>query len=415
MNQTKKRLSIINLAISITDIETIQLQTLQLGPLRTDKKILEILNLLKAENYIQAQRLITSYIDTPTNDIVQRTFQKEIVADDSIMDDFTLPVKPEKNAKLRTLNFNDMLELANRDLDDPPKKTEKSIDINSILDIDGDSVLPNNIKLDNGSSSKNKFWKKKKLNIHTSDVPRDTFFDTEESVAEKIEDDYTKELLDDSLLDIKKNNQEDISTTVNKQEADTDKTINNNSVNEVDEEAKLIKFKKIPYIDQKFKNMQLQYPPVQETLEIFPSVKAWLEKISLEGYTEEDIEIAIEKIDSLSIEDNEEAAQLILVTASTESTYANFRLARILYKGDVLQQNIPESFRIINSLAINDDYPEAICDLAQFYEHGIGANKDKKEAERLYKEAMELGIKRAESNYERIEKENRGFFSFLKK
>ncbi len=63
MNQTKKRLSIINFAISITDIETIQLQVLKLGMLKTDEKIQEIITAIQTENYAQAQRLIAVYIE----------------------------------------------------------------------------------------------------------------------------------------------------------------------------------------------------------------------------------------------------------------------------------------------------------------------------------------------------------------
>ena len=58
MNQTKKRLSIINLAISITDLETIQLQILKLRLLMTDDKIQEIITALQDENYAHAQSLI---------------------------------------------------------------------------------------------------------------------------------------------------------------------------------------------------------------------------------------------------------------------------------------------------------------------------------------------------------------------
>jgi hypothetical protein len=78
MNQTKKRLSIINLAISMTDIETIQLQILKLGMSKSDEKIQEIIETLYEANYAQAQALIKEYIETPHHEILQRTFQKEI-------------------------------------------------------------------------------------------------------------------------------------------------------------------------------------------------------------------------------------------------------------------------------------------------------------------------------------------------
>jgi len=65
-------------------------------------------------------------------------------------------------------------------------------------------------------------------------------------------------------------------------------------------------------------------------------------------------------------------------------------------------------------LVLNDDYPEAICDLAQFYENGIEVDKDKKKAEALYQEAMDLGIKRAMKHYERMRTEKKSLFSAFK-
>jgi len=457
MNQTKKRLSIINLAISITDIETIQLQILQLGPLRTDEKIQEIITALKAENYAQAQGLIASYIETPTKEILQRTFQKEKekrkIQDTNTIDEFNLFTEPEDNSEIRALDFDDMVALSDEVVEEKPQKIQKNIDFDSLLNIDTDDILPNNIKLKASHTSSNTFWDEpEKPNMQTDDIPKDTFFDTEKNITETIEEKPTEELFTDNIdetteerieesipeeliqkevieemiekpletLYSEKENQEEeyqeeeSSETI---EEETRKELKESKPQKQNEEVATenIKYKAIPYIDQKFKNMHVQYPPVQETLEIFPSVNAWLLKISREGYSEEDIEAMIKKIDSLGIEHKEEAAQLLLITAATESKYAQFRLARTLYKGEILQKNLAESFTIINRLAINDDYPEAICDLAQFYEYGIGIDKDKKKAELLYEEAMNLGIKRAMNHYERIRKQNRGLFSFLKK
>ena len=80
-----------------------------------------------------------------------------------------------------------------------------------------------------------------------------------------------------------------------------------------------------------------------------------------------------------------------------------------------MKKNLPEAFTLINRLAVNDDYPEAICDLAQFYEHGVGIAKDKEKAQTLYQEAMDAGIKRATEHFERLQKQNKSFFSFLSK
>ena len=78
MNQTKKRLSIIELAISMTDVETIQLQILKLSLLKADIQIQKIIGELQAENYIRAQELITTYIKNPFEKIHQKASQKNI-------------------------------------------------------------------------------------------------------------------------------------------------------------------------------------------------------------------------------------------------------------------------------------------------------------------------------------------------
>lgn len=427
MNQTKKRLSIINLAISITDIETIELQILQLGPLRTDEKIQEIITALKAKNYIQAQGLITAYIETPTKEILQRTFQKEKekrnMQDNNTIDEFNLFAEPEDNSEITTLDLDDMMALSNDVEKEKPEEVEKNMDFDSLLNIDTDDILPNNIKLNRSHTSSNTFWdKSEEVIMQTDDIPKDTFFDSEESRTKIPEETVTEESFtipepaEEALQEEVDQKTETETENIDTFEKETKKVLEElrpqKQENEPEEDKK---YKAIPYIDQKFKNMHVQYPPMQETLEIFPSVKAWLLQISDEGYSEEDIETMIKKIETLSGEHKEEAAQLLLITAATESKYAQFRLARVLYKGEILQKNLAESFTIINRLATHDDYPEAICDLAQFYEYGIGIDKDKKKAELLYEEAMNAGITRATDHYERIKKQNSGLFSFLKK
>jgi len=156
--------------------------------------------------------------------------------------------------------------------------------------------------------------------------------------------------------------------------------------------------------------MKKQYPPVEQTLDKFDSVESLLKKISQEGYTEEEIEKILEDINLLTQEAKiNEAAQLLLVCAATESKFAQFMLGRELFKGVLLTKDIPEAYERMYSLAL-EDYPEALCDLAQFYEHGISVGKDNKKAEQYYKEAAGFGIKRAQKHYERLKKQNRGLF-----
>lgn len=148
MNQTKKRLSIIKLAISITDIETIQLQTLKLTPIKTDTKIQEILSLLQAGNYAQAQALITTYVETAPDEVLQRSSQQAEPSisdeDQAIIDEFDLFVTPTSNTqKVVEVDMNDYALVQ-------PKitKAQDTIDFDSLLNLEADDVLKDNIKID---------------------------------------------------------------------------------------------------------------------------------------------------------------------------------------------------------------------------------------------------------------------------
>ena len=503
MNQTKKRLSIINLAISITDLETIQLQILKLRLLKTDEKIQEILSTLKSENYAQAQALITQYIDTPNKEILQRTFQeekskrrektqkeKEIISEFNLFDvedgteeketevhildldemmkmgglevsqnekETAIPTEEDRDedTEIQTLDLDDMLKLEEEGLKEQPRAVHETANFDALLNMDPKEILSDNIDIDISHKETNDFWDEEVTvpNL-TEDIPKDTFFDTEESeealddnfikMDNKVEDALFAPLTAEEKLETKESAEEDFMVEemfleeIPEIKAPDDledisdefmePEVQNISLNpmhtpdlkEIQEKETLVStdseaYKAIPYIDQKFKNMQVQYPMTEESDERFTSVDHWLLQISNEGYSEKEVEAILEKIDKIRAENMPEAAQLLLICAATESKYAQFILARTLYKGDILQKNLPEAFTIINRLAVNDDYPEAICDLAQFYEHGIGIAKDKEKAQMLYEEAMNAGIKRAAAHFERLRKHNKGFFSFLAK
>ncbi len=199
MNQTKKRLSIINHAISITDVETIQLQVLKLALLKSDVKIQEIVTAIQAENYAQAQGLINQYIETPTENILQRTSQKAqaVMAeeDQAIIDEFDLFITSDTNNKLQEIDINDFL------CDELPKPKEiKHVDqreYEALLNIDIDNVLPDNIELDSTQTSKDTFFEPSKETtkkvIDTDTIPRDTFFDIEETFKEIKNEEITDE------------------------------------------------------------------------------------------------------------------------------------------------------------------------------------------------------------------------------
>lgn len=392
MNQTKKRLKIIKLAISITDIETIQLQMLKLGLLRTDEKIKEIISALRSENYAQAQALITTYIDTYTDEIVQRTFQEEEEQipgekEYALIEEFDLFITEEKHKESnKEIDFDSFLHPDTQ----PSKKNNTYSDFNDLLQIDPNDVLADNINLSSFSLNDSFFDMQNNQTIDTPETPKDDFFDTSNSATAK-------------------NNiyQEDAQTSAD------EAYFQKRSILESTEKTIHSGYKPIPHIEQKLHNMYTQFPPTEENFENFSSVSDWLLQISIKGYSDEDIETLFTKVKELRSTDKAQAAQLLLLAGATESKFAQFMLARELYKGGLLKKNISESIAHIYRLAM-DDYPEALCDLAQFYEHGIGKEKDKEQALSLYKEAMDLGVQRAASHYERMKNKKKKFFGIFK-
>jgi len=180
-------------------------------------------------------------------------------------------------------------------------------------------------------------------------------------------------------------------------------------------DTKAAYYEPIDYIEQKYHNLSEQYPPVEDA-PLGDEALEWMRQLKERGCTEPEIEETIERVFRLKEENlGAEAAHLLLLSVATDALYPRYILARELYKGEILKPDRAESFRLMYDLAENESYPEAMCDLAQFYETGIETDKDLKKAERLYKQAMHLGIKRAERHYMRLHKKNRGLLSFLRR
>jgi hypothetical protein len=176
---------------------------------------------------------------------------------------------------------------------------------------------------------------------------------------------------------------------------------------EVEPDNEDVYYTKFAYMGQKFRNMMHQFPQLEEHEEgVVEEVRDFIHMVSTRDYAESQVEAAIQRYQELKeLGHRAEAAQMLIAAATTESTFAQFMLARELFKGDVLKQNYPESFTQINSLA-EEDYPEAICDLGQLYEYGIGIDKNKRHALLLYEEAAEMGVERARRHYERLKNTN---------
>ena len=389
MNQTKKRLSIINLAISITDIETIQLQISKLRLLHADMKIQEIISILQEESYAKAQELITAYIESPTEEVIQRAAPETTTAtskeDQAIIDEFQLFVTPNTKTQEQTIDI-DVNDYYEEDLKitKQPTQNNSGLDFDSLLNIDPKDVLADNIMLDISDN----------LGISNN---KDTFFGTEETMLLEVKNLEQKESLGEQNVKEK--------TVSEKEEIDTSfPALQSKKIKQASH------YIAIPHITQKFETLKKQYPPAQTTNEKFSTSEELLTKVAKEGYSEKEIEETFSYIDKL-IEKKQyaESAQLLLVCAATKSKFAQLMFARELFKGVLLQKNIPEAFKLMEALA-EKDYPEALCDLGQFYENAIGTTENTIKAEHLYKEANKAGIKRAKKHYARLKKQNRAFF-----
>lgn len=441
MNQTKKRLSIINLAISINDTETIQLQVLKLGMIQTDEKIQNIISMLQAKNYAQTQGLITTYIETSTQDVLQRISQgkKHIPTEEeqSTIDEFKLFVNAEEDQEKIEIDINDFMHKEEKkkpmenieeiNLNDflsvsPVSQTQvtEENDFDSLLKIDVNDLLKYNIDI--GRTEEDSFFslspQENKVDIHTSHIPTDNFFDArdEEMIDDNTEIPNNLDITSnpDIIVEKMKIKTEEVTTEVNILFSEDNSLKKENLRTEippaiaVPEKEAPTHYKAIPYISQKLESMKKQYHSSHTAYEPFSTLTELLSKISQEGYSENEIVKTLMDAKE-EVVGPSNAVQLLLTCAATESPFAQLILARELYKGVLLTQNIPQAFIILNTLAM-DDYPEALCDLAQFYENGIGTKKDKKRAEHLYKDAMELGIKRAKAHFERLQQSNKGFF-----
>lgn len=430
MNQTQKRLSIIELAISITDIETIKLQLLKLQPLRSDIRIDNILSELEAENYAQAQHLISEYIVSPDHTVVQRIPEEEQEIIDSFdfleakqmpEDDLSLEIEEaQENVKIEEETIETEIENT-IDVEQETKKevtpkvqdkeilditntvaSEKTYD--TLFDIDAQSVLENTIDLNITQDTSDE--EKEKIDFALDAIPKDNFFDTlptqqntipeekkEESPKEEVEAPIQEIVIED-VFETMKSDEQTRETSLKEQPAEVQEKPNN-----------------IHYLLQ---DLQVSYPPVFPKEGYSETLEVWLENIAEDNYTQDDVEEVLKHIEKISQTDKAEAALFLLATSTTKSDYAQFILSRALYRGTLLERNLDESFRIMSQLAYKDHYPQALCDLAQFYENGIATNKDKKEALSLYQEAMELGVERAQKHYERLKEETSGLFSFFK-
>ncbi|HEO98333.1 MAG: sel1 repeat family protein [Campylobacterales bacterium] len=415
MNQTQKRLSIIKLAISITDIETIQLQISKLRLLRADPRIQRIIDALESESYAQSQILIQEYIDNPIQEVHQRV--------------------PEENKKRsyteRELDLIDQFDLfvTNNNED----KEHQIIDIDQYLQsAAAASKKPSEPDLDK-LLEMDEEPRKRERHILPQEDPHFFREDTQsESTTQKTDESseypYKEEKRWATPAGTAEEEPVEVTAASEEQKPETEAetgTVSQKAAKSSEVQAFSEKtagtqksdtnYRPIFSIEQQFHDASQKYPLLVKSTEPYDSVKRWLAQISDEhGYTKSDVENVVHKALKLAQEDspaqNAEAAELILLCGLTEDEFGQLILARELFKGKFFEKNTSEAYKRIEQLAAKE-YPEAICDLAQFYEYGIEAKKNIKRAKALYEKAMHFGIKRALRHFERLNNKG-GLLSF---
>lgn len=385
MNQIKKRLEIIKLAIFMTDAETIKLQLLKLEPFENDEPINEIISLLRQKQYGQAQALIDLYNEEEIKSIYEYPkFQTE---------------------------------------EDPAEEIGQTLSLSSPLD-DKFQLFKNHharISFQSGINDSNNIYSTKKyafanINFDQSDDKiqtgknKKTVNTYESNLIQEIQDDIDNQLIspvegnDMDTQTYKINDLENNTKEQDEQDKEilTDKTKSHNTN----------QYPAIPDIVDKIQ--QIATNCLNKEVCVFnKSVNSWIDHIAKIGYTDKGIFNMLTYMQKLKKSKNHnEASQLAIVFGATNSSFGNLIFARELYKGDLFKKNDNKAFELIKELA-SKNYAEALCDLGQFYEYGIGTQKDTKRAEYCYKQAIDLDLDRAKNLYQKMRKNKKSFFSFL--
>ena len=371
MNQTQKRLQIIKLAISIGDMETVHLQKSKLLALQADKHIKRIIEEIDAENYATTQSLIDAYIQMAPQMIVQRTPVEEehhSEEEERVIEEFELFRTPTPQTTQNDALFTTFQEESTSAYEEP---------------------------------------KQEPLSNVAEEQPKDDFFYDLPSLEAFVPEEPTPP---QPPL-----HQESIPAPTSTVTPATEPTPRaKNAIEQMLDESEDHYYQPISYAYEKYTHLRTQYPPLFPSQTSFESVKQWLSHVSTEGYTESEVEEMIEKVTQLQHQGNmTEAAHLLLAIAATHSPFAHFMLARAIFKGELFEANSNEAFEMMKALVVDEAYPEAICDLAQMYESGIGTEPNLEEAYRLYREAANAGIKRAQRHCQRIEESQKGWWKRL--
>ena len=464
--ELQNRLDIIRLAAAIGDLDTIVLQNAHLRQLN-DTTINEIISLLESKNYRQALYLIKRYMnensyltcdslsnfDDDNNEKVlgiedmlkMSPLAKETLRDyksshytkddlESFAKNIEVPIEKEYEDR-QVVDFENLEEkiqeiqeeveegVNSGKLEKESNATQKenlnefdtaveSVDKNIPLDEISAEVLGTQDKNDRKKVlSKYKTLRSKFAKQEFNQVEQPEKSSITKSVISKAKDLGDKLKVADikSSINKIKSKKEDVKD----KESETIKEKKLETVDKKEQRENEI-YPPIPHIEQKFRQAFVLYPPNKESDVWIEEVIKFLKYVASNSYTENDVKSFMNEFNFyLEKGDIARASQVILLGAATDSKYAQFMLARELFSGRVLRRDLKKSYSIMKHLA-NSFYPDAVCDLAQFYEYGIGVPKDKKVALRLYEKAFELGVDRATKHINRIKESGSILSSILK-
>ncbi len=412
LKEIANRLEIVKLSIPINDKETIFVQYQKFKE-SGDLYLKEIAMLLESKNYRQALYLIKKYIDENDITIEQAPVETETETTNVLNVEDMLKMSPI--AKETILEFKkstytkDDLEKFAKNITHISKENLSSEEKSSLQKEESVTIKEETSPEQNAQKSFEVTEQKEKIEATPeaqeaiSEASKDTPLDEMSTeLSNKKSSKRTKMLSKYKTLRAKFSKDKG-KVQIQEEPQERQKEIYENGI-----------YPPIGHIEEKFRQAFLLYPPVKEHDIWVEDVAKFLKFISLNSYKDSDVEDFLDNYFKYKEEgDIARASQFLLLAAVTEAKYAQFLLARELFKGTVIKRNVKASLELMTKLA-NEGYADAICDLGQFYEYGVGVNENKKIALRLYEKAFELGLQRATKHINRI-KESTGLFATLKK
>jgi hypothetical protein len=418
MEEITTRFEIIRLAVNLGDFRTIDLQCEKLRSLSLDEKLNEIIDLLESRNYRQALYEMKHYA---------KSLEDEFFSQRS-------KTAPSPSPSRKSTSPSDDLGLFA--MEEPEEEEERVLDLDEILRLSESRKSPAAEEyrpapdFETASSEPEEAPEAEEISEEGGEDPfeeesgislADHLEDRELESAEHIAEEAREEAIQEGPETYIEEAAPAFREEEWRSEEEPEEPVEAPAVSETPVHAErslsgegTTRHPPISYISQKFRNMIHQFPPVEKEETVPEEVERMQKKISSEGYTEEEIEAFLKNYQRYKEQGKRsEAARGLLLAAATESKFAQFLLARELFRGEVIEEDHAESFTQINTLA-DQNFAEAICDLGQFYEHGIGIGKDRQMALLLYEEAAEMGIVRAQRHYERL-KNSRGLLGVFKK